>query len=943
MPCMVNFRGLNIYNPLSKKLTLFVFLFSILSLSGQELPPVVNYGPNEYSAGNQNWMIAQAENKNLYFANSTGLLEYNGENWNLYPVPNNTIVRSLKVVGDRIYTGAYMEAGYWQKNEFGKLIYTSLVPKFSEEIGDGEQFWDIEFLDSLVIFRSFGGIYFYNPAEDSITKMENSLGKPISGIFKLDNELYFQAVGEGLYQIKNGLPQLVIPAEQLGERAIMHLYKNGEVLNIVSGRTEFLKWESGELMQREVPVNQELGYPNILDVVNLPGGGLVLGTVGKGIVEIDSDGEIINSFNQTNVLLNNTVLDLFLDDAGNIWAGLDYGISNIDLKSSFKSFQDNRGEIGSVYASFERNRSLYLGTNQGLYIRKPEETKFELIEGTNGQVWFIDQVGDYLFCGHDNGTFIIRGDEAEKLVDRLGTWIVKKYSDDIFIQGHYNGISFFKLEGENFKSLPMLQNFPHSSKFIEIGENQEIWVGNEHKGVFRMSLTDSLNDIQEIQNYKFADESGITSSIFKFNDSLYYSSREQIYQYKAGDDEFTDNNQLNKMISGLNRVSGKIISEDAATRLWGFSQEGIFSIQPAQLNKNYNLNFAFIDQDFRNIAVGYENITKLDENGYLLGIANGYLKFDNLSDYKGDNSVSINSINISALDASPEAVGLKTPGEFEFEKNNIVFNFSTPYHDKYANALYSYRLLGLSSNWSKWSKVPEANFKNLNFGDYTFQVKAQIGNSETAIAEYNFKIERPYYLNGWAIAGYILVFLLLLFLMHLLNKRHHKKVLAENERTLKLKNLEAEQEIIKLRNERLEQDMASKNRELAVSTMSLIKKNEFLSSLKDKLKDSGESTKVKSVIKTIDKDISEEDNWKFFKKAFSNADKDFFKKVKAKHPDLTSNDLKLCAYLRLNLSSKEIAPLLNISVKSVEIKRYRLRKKMDLDRETNLTDYILSI
>ena len=177
----------------------------------------------------------------------------------------------------------------------------------------------------------------------------------------------------------------------------------------------------------------------------------------------------------------------------------------------------------------------------------------------------------------------------------------------------------------------------------------------------------------------------------------------------------------------------------------------------------------------------------------------------------------------------------------------------------------------------------------------------------------------------------------------MLNKRYHRKNLAENERALKMKNLEAGQEIIKLRNEKLEQDMANKNRELAVSTMSLIRKNEFLTSIKDKLKNSEGSAKVKSVIKTIDKDISEEDNWKFFKKAFSNADKDFFKKIKAKHPELTSNDLKLCAYLRLNLSSKEIAPLLNISVKSVEIKRYRLRKKMNLDRETNLTDYILSL
>ena len=80
-----------------------------------------------------------------------------------------------------------------------------------------------------------------------------------------------------------------------------------------------------------------------------------------------------------------------------------------------------------------------------------------------------------------------------------------------------------------------------------------------------------------------------------------------------------------------------------------------------------------------------------------------------------------------------------------------------------------------------------------------------------------------------------------------------------------------------------------------------------------------------------------------FQEAFNNADKKFLKKIKSKHAELTPNDLRLCAYLRLNLSSKEIAPLLNISPRSVEVKRYRLRKKMNLPHDTNLTNYIIEI
>jgi DNA-binding CsgD family transcriptional regulator len=97
------------------------------------------------------------------------------------------------------------------------------------------------------------------------------------------------------------------------------------------------------------------------------------------------------------------------------------------------------------------------------------------------------------------------------------------------------------------------------------------------------------------------------------------------------------------------------------------------------------------------------------------------------------------------------------------------------------------------------------------------------------------------------------------------------------------------------------------------------------------------------VISIINNNITEKDSWSVFKEAFENTDKDFLKKVKTAHPSLTPSDLRLCTYLRLNLSSKEIAPLLNISVRSVEIKRYRLRKKMDLSHEQGLVEYILAL
>lgn len=746
---------------LSKKLTLIVILFSFFQVIAQELPPVMNFGPNQYNAGNQNWMIDQDQKNNLYFANSTGLLEYNGENWNLYPVPNNTIVRSLKTVDERIYTGAYMEAGYWERDDFGILKYTSLVSKFPNAIGDGEQFWDIEFIDDLVVFRSFGGIYFYDPQKDQVNMMENSLGKPVSGIFKHEGELFFQLVSEGLYKVLNGKPQLVVPFSQLNNRAVVHLYNKNGNLSIITGNSEFFNWNGKQLIQYNEELSEAIETPNVLDVLVLENEEIILGTVGKGIVQVNSEGQILNTFDQENVLINNTVLDLFLDESGNIWAGMDYGMSSIHLSSTFLSFQDNRGEIGSVYASFKENGNLYLGTNQGLYFKRANDKKFSLIDGTSGQVWFIEEIDGNLFCGHNSGTFLIDEDEATKVCDRLGTWLVKKYSENTFVQGHYNGISFLVEENGSFTTMPMLANFPHSSKFIEVDTEGQLWISNEHKGVFRMRPNDSLTGIKEIRNYNFMEESGITSSLFRYKDTLYYSSRKNIYQYQKSQDNFEKDNSLNKLISNVDRVSGKISSENSQQRLWGFAREGIFTISPARLNSANELDFIYIDQDFRNIAVGYENISgQNDGANYVLGIANGYIKFD-LSDTGLDEqeyNISIDKVEVSSLDSPSNEVALNKAGNFQFKKNNISFLFSTPVYNKFSEAVYSYKLVGLSDKWSNWSSTPEVNFKNLNFGDYSFEVKAKIGNNITNPAGYDFSIARPFYLSSIAILGYFLLF-----------------------------------------------------------------------------------------------------------------------------------------------------------------------------------------
>ena len=112
----------------------------------QEHPPVMAFPPEVYSAANQNWGITQTDDQKMYFANNSGLLEFNGSKWMLHPVSDNSIVRSVQADGQRVYTGSYMDFGYWEHDHFGALKYQSLVKAYDLSILEEEQFWNIQIL-----------------------------------------------------------------------------------------------------------------------------------------------------------------------------------------------------------------------------------------------------------------------------------------------------------------------------------------------------------------------------------------------------------------------------------------------------------------------------------------------------------------------------------------------------------------------------------------------------------------------------------------------------------------------------------------------------------------------------------------------------------------------------------------------------------------------------
>ncbi|WP_248722300.1 triple tyrosine motif-containing protein [Seonamhaeicola sp. ML3] len=920
-------------------------LVSFFSIA-QELPPIQSYSPEIYGADNQNWCIDQTSDKHIYVANNVGLLEFNGEKWTLYNSPSGKM-RSLKVIDDLIYSGAYQEFGFWKKTDNGKLTYYSLSKELDINFLEDEEFWNIINIDNYILFQSLKRIYIYNSENKTHTKLDSE--NRIYKMFKIDKTVYFQKVKQGLYKIEQGKQQLVSDHDIIKNNYLVNIFKEGKNTLLLTEENGIYQLTPDQnLTKWDIPANKDLSMLSSYRGEKTSKGYLI-GTRSNGIYHINKQGAVDYSINSSKGLLSNSIHDIFEDAENNIWLALENGINCINLESPFQFFHDQAGKIGTTYASAIQGNYLYLGTNQGLFYKKTDSNEFKFVEGTEGPVWSLRNLKGSLFCGHNLGTFIIENGKIKKRIDVDGTWNIVELPNkqNLLLQGNYNGLSIIERIGDTWELKNKIKGFNISSKFLEV-YNGYIFVNHEYKGVFKLKTDKDFKEIIEI-NQDLSVKKGIYSSLVKYNNKILYTNKDGVYQFYKKQNSFVKDSLFSQIFKKQEFTSGKLIADQENNILWGFSKNKLNYITSSGLSAKPKLNSISFSEKLPRGLTGSENISHLFNKSFLIGTSDGYTILDLDKVKETAHTISIDEVKITDQENKVSLEHNKNEiGNFKNKLNNLEFHYSVPEFNKYQETYYQYKLEGFYKNWSSWSLNPKASFKNLPYGSYQFKVRAKNGSTLTEnIGVFKFSIARPWYLSNLSIALYVLALLLISIIIHNIYKRYYRKqrerIILRSEREIELKELENKQQLMRFRNEKLRQDIEGKNRELGISTMSLIKKNDFLNSIKLELLNIENNDKVKRIVKIIDQNLNNRDDWKVFEEAFNNADKDFLKKVKQIHPELTPNDLRLCAYLRLNLSSKEIAPLLNISPRSVEVKRYRLRKKMNLPHEESLTNYILEI
>lgn len=911
------------------KITLTLLLFNFLvPVSSQELLPFVeNFTKSEYNGDNQVWNVVQGNDNAMYFANHHYFLRYNGVKWEKYSLPNKTIIRSVFVDGDRIYCGSYKEFGYW-KRIGGRMQYFSVSGNKNLFTGnaDNEEIWKIFRHENKIYFQSFNEIYIYNGK--TIDKLK--FPELISYCYVIDNKVYIATVKSGIYILSGKKFNKVKNWPQLENNIIHGMEKRNGQLYVFTKNNGIYTGNESSLTPWKSNLNSLIKGDVIVTAKFLNDSLLAIGTGLKGLYIINIKNGSYKNINRKNSLKNNAVLSLNLDRENDLWLGLDNGISHVEVNSPVDIFSDNSGILGSVYSLSTMQQGYLFVTNHGIFTYK--DKMLAAIPNSQGQVWDIYKHNNDFIIGHNDGTFVYNGSILKWVNPVNGGWkFLRSDFDNVYFQANYSGIAVYK-DINDLSKWKILDSITKPVRNIAQNKKGELWAADNYRSLYRITYDEDFK-VKHVENISRSNNinSDFGVKIFNFRGEIFFLINNSWYVYNSILGKLEKDKIFNTNFSNISDIIP--VDDDHFLVL----KDGLLYLIS---QGNGNFTWKLLPEKYYQGRLIMEN-TQIYKDGkdLLINLDDGFIAFDANRDKQKKQNISVEAYYMDAL--IDKDTKIKYNQSVDISVIAEYFGYNRP------DLLY--RL-----NGSDIRAVKNGNIvlNNLNSGRQNIEIFINDGNADVKVKEYQFYVARPWYFSFWMILVYILVISGSFFLYYRWNTIRYQQKIKLNEEELKhrkqLFELEMEAEN-KLRQQeyekhRLEMEVQNKASEVAGKSLSIAKHSEMIESIQEVLTSESNEGQLKSRIKQIIKtNTISKNEWQSFEKNLFKSHEEFVERLSKKYPLLTSKDIKLSIYLKMNLSSKEIAPLMNISFRGVELHRYRLRKKLGIAQEENLSKFMINV
>ncbi len=924
--------------------------------------PIHNFSPSDYQAGIQNIDFAQNRDRQLFVANNLGVLCYDGSHWQVYAYKTGKKMRSLAFdeSHNRLYAGSQGDFGYFEED----WDYVSLVDLIPTGFGDFDEVWDVFVLRSGVYFCTFQYIYAYNGTAISVITQEGGFDRS----FAVQGKLFTQQRDGKILEVKGkDLASTLVQQYEGQVVAGMVPYQDGYALFYNSGQIDY----ATALGAEEIfgPLVRRLQGTFVNHVLALSDTRLAVSTQTAGLFLYDRQSQAIEQVTSAHGLPSNACLRAYQDFAGTLWLGLQSGISLLHINSPMRLVNQDIRLQGSGYDAFQTSDGIYFSTSNGIYYYAQRTGQTTFLSGTEGPAYGLQQIGGTLYAGHHNGLFRLAGEMATLIASTDGLWQLKhlRAKPKYAIAGTYSGLHLFTLDAQmGLRSEGKIAGFDESSRFFEEDDQGDILVSQYYKGLYQLALSDDLRAVHAGQ-ISGPDTLPIHEQIIitRIDQALYLATKEGLYQIDPSTHQITPAPLFSEIIGRqpvylLQQDQQKnihVISEDLVGYFRQISASNYAFVPSSLYQLRYNLN-----NDLLNASVHVQG-------GIMYSANEGFLYYDPAMEDRiakdapliisrvRDVTQDVDLHRQHPFDQRPDALKPITVNQ---RAKILQFNLESCQFQNRSNQQFRYFLEGFDETFGDWTSSTTKEYTNLTEGDYRFvaQTRNHVGELTSSLP-FPFTVKPPLHRSTLANVFYLVGASLLLVLFYRLQRRRYRRrqqkleaeiqgELAENQKKLIEIEAQKQRELLQLEEEKLASELRHLNNLLAASTMNLVVKNEFIETIKQEVKevrrrDKNEETKraLERIEREIDTTLRLQEDWEQFEYHFDQVHGDFLSRLRNQFEELTPNDQKLCAFLRLNLNTKEIANLMSISLRGVEIARYRLRKKLALHKGQNLSKFIL--
>lgn len=934
-----------------KSSSISIWLYIILSFvctsmsAAQPSVQITNYNYKDYKGGIQNWGITLSPENVLYTSNNNGLLRFNGNDWTLLEPGERSTVRAVRCIGERIYTAGDNNIGYWTHQANGEITYTSLLPLVNALGIKGETFWSIGETEGNIFFHSFGNIIRYNGEKmDYLVKNDCCVS-----LYQVGEKLFTQKCGGALMQIagneRTELPELkeFCIDEAISNSDTKFMFQtaadeyiigqsNGNLFTLKDNRlTPFLRLEN----ESRIPVRIDCGsiWKNEI---------LAIGTIGDGLFLINlKNGQ--QTHYHSSQLQDLNIHGLCFADENFLWLSLDNGISSVTLQPATYLWKTNT-DIGTFFDAAHFNGTTYVATNQGIYLYEADGKKMQ----TSIYPLQFCNLKNELLCGTTTQLFKMKAGQPsfEPFCNINGVrqfeYIADRGDEYIFLRS-YSGIALLEYKDNTWKYRSLLMGTEDYAQIMP--ENlHTVWAIHPEKGIFRLRIDRELNQITDFENFSSIDSYANYNriSLFKVEDKILFATPKGIYMFDITGKNFLKQEKISEEILYLDRLQS--VKPAYKNDIWVATDEELFLYHIADLSAEPLMHWPFVDNELM-----------LYDKHYNLKSINDSITF--VSTCEG--TVVINSRMMNRSAASPHPLQIES---FCFtDKNNTVVysDFHQPEIELPNTATnitirattgigtqatsLSYRLSGVANDWTPWQTSGTFHFTNLPSGSYRLEIKDSHQNSLIV----PILVSPPLYKRTWMIAIYMLILLMISVAIATYISERKRRILLRKYRKEQRMHTE---ELQKQAYEQLQEKVRNQESELKNRMRFLTQKQELLDSIaqevetqKKELGDRYPNKLYQRLMRIIQEGATEKDKFLSFENYFVEVHYEFMLRMQKAHPALSASELKFSCLLRANLSTKEISVIMGIALRSVELKKYRLKQKLNLDANSSLTSYILAV